>query len=378
MKTTRLLTSLVAVAAMLMLAIVPVGAATSNTGGAAPAQTFAYTVQLGDTLATISRKFGVTADVILDVNNLRGRPDLIFVGEKLSLPITLAFKPSYINAFFYIVQTGDTVQTLNNKFYIDRFTVRQVNGIPESANVLTPGATLLIPAGPHRYTVQSGDTLQTIAIKFGSALNTILRFNAHLGNGSALAPGMNVYIPIVYNAPYSPIGSVPGATTGEGIGGGGEGPTGGATVGNPATGLKPTDVVDARAFNANVISAFQTITLPQNVVNLNQQLQIRWEQLRRVRRDPTRDNGAIATIAIQFRGGTGTISVQRWDNSGVSPTPKGLPIVGIYVNAGEKELWNDVEVEVLATCSASLQDQLIITSGIKLEAHLSLWIDCPK
>lgn len=375
MKTTRLLTSLIAVAAMLILAVVPVGAAPSNTGGAAPAQTFTYTVQLGDTLATISRKFGVTADVILDVNKLRNRPDLIFVDEKLVLPITMDFKPSYINAFFYVVQTGDTVQTLNNKFYIDRFTVRQVNGIPADANVLTPGVTLLIPAGPHRYTVQSGDTIQTIAIKFGSAVNTILRFNAHLGNGLALAPGMNVYIPIVYNAPYSPIGGATSPTTGEGIGGGGEG----TIVGNPATGLKPTDVVDAKAFNANVISAFQTITMPQNVVNLNNELTIRWVQLRRVRRDTSRENGAIATIAIQFRGGNGTISVQRWDNSGAAPTPKGVPIVGIYVNAGEKELWNDIEVEVAGTCPASINDTLIVTSGgKKQEINLNLYADCPK
>jgi LysM repeat protein len=369
MKTIRFLTSLGVVAAIWLLAVIPVGAA--------PARTYVYTVKLGDTLATISRKFGVSADVILDVNKLRNRPDLIYVDEKITLPIILDTKPSYVNAFLYVVQTGDTVQTLNNKFYIDRYTVRQVNGIPADANVLTPGATILIPAGPHRYTVQTGDTVQAIAIKFGTTVNTILKFNAHLGGGTSLAAGMNVYIPIVYNAPYTPIGGA-AATVGEGVGGGGEGTTGGAVVGNPATGLKPTDVVDAKAFNANVISAFQTITMPQNVVNLNQPLEIRWEQLRRVRRDPTRDNGAIATIAVQFRGGTGTVVVQHWDNSGAAPTAKGLPISGIYVNAGDKELWNDIEVEVPATCSASLQDQLIITSGIKLEAHLSIWIDCPK
>jgi len=371
MKTTRFLTTLVAVTAMLILAVIPVAAAPAT----APAQTYAYTVQLGDTLAIISRKFGVTADVILDLNNLRSRPDLIYVGEKLTLPITLDTKPSYINAFLYTIETGDTVQTLNNKFYIDRFTVRKVNGLPDTANVLTPGSTILIPAGPHRYTVHDGDTIQTIAVMFGSSVNTILKFNAHLGNGLALAPGMNVYIPIVYNALYSPVsGSAGASSAGDGVGGGGSEP-----VGNPTTGLKPTDVVDAKAYNANVISSFQSVTLPQNVVSLNSDLTIRWVQLRRVRRDTSRENGAVATIAIQFRGGNGTISVQRWDDTGAAPTAKGVPITGIYVNAGDKELWNDIEVDVPGTCPASFNDTLIITSGgKKQEINLSLFADCPK
>lgn len=374
MKLTRTLTTLLAAAAIL-LTVSPVGAA--GRADVNRAGTFTYTVRLGDTLATISRKFGVSADVILDMNHLRTRPDLIFVDEKLILPITMDFRPSYVNAFFYVIQTGDTVQTLNNKFYIDRFTVRLVNGIPADGNVLTPGATILIPAGPHRYSVQTGDTIQGIAAMFGQTVNNILRFNSQLGGGTFLAAGQSIYIPIVYNAPYTPIGSGPLVTApGAGVGLDGQG-GGGFSTGNPATGLLPTDIVDVRAYNASVIQSFQTITMPQNVVSLNSQLVIRWEQLRRVRRDPTRENGAIATFALQFRGGTGTISVKHWVTVNGSATTVGLPVTGIYVNAGDKELWNDIEIDVPATCPSSVEDQLVVTSGITLEAHLSQWINCP-
>lgn len=372
MKSTRILVTLVAVSAFLLLAVAPVGAATPAAAGS-----YGYVVQLGDTLSSISHKFGVSPDVILDVNHLRNRPDLIFVGETLNLPITMAFTPSLVNPFFYVVQTGDTVQTLNNKFYIDRFTVRQVNNIPADANVLTPGATLLIPAGPHRYTVHTGDTIQSIAAMFGQSVNNILRFNSQLGNGLGLAAGMFVYIPIVYNAPYTPMGSapvvvVPGSVNND-SGGGGFVP-----APSNSNGLLPTDSsAAAQAANANVITSFQTIIMPQNVVSLNNILTIRWTQLRRVRRDPSRDNGAVATIAVQFRGGTGTVSVQHYETVNGIVTPKGLAVTGIYVNAGDAELWNDIEVDVPATCSSNLQDQLLVTSGITQQVHVGYWINCP-
>ena len=367
----RTLVTLLAVTLLLGLATGPVGAA--------PPQTFSYTVQLGDTLATISRKFGVTADVILDLNGLRTRPHLIYAGEKLTLPITLAAAPSYVNAFLYTVKIGDTVQSLNNTYYIDKFTLRLVNGLPADTNVLTPGVTLLIPAGPHRYTAKSGDTLQSIALMFGQSVNVILKFNAHLKGGASLVPGANVYIPIVYNAPYTPIGGAAATAPGEGFGGGGESTINGVTL-NPAAGLKITDSAEAaKAANKNVISAFQALTMPQNVVNLNGNLVVRWAQLRRVRRDLTRENGAIMTVAVQFRGGNGTVGVQHYVTSAAGVVGvKGLPVSGIYVNAGEKELWNDIEVDILATCSAATADHLIVTSGNQtVEFNIEFWVECP-
>jgi LysM repeat protein len=373
MKYIRTTTVLLAIAAIL-LSVAPVGAA----GNAASAGgSYSYTVLLGDTLYKISQKFGVSPDVILDVNNLRRRPDLLYAGEKITLPITMGFKPSYVNAFFYVVQTGDTVQLLNNRFFVDRFALRQVNGLPADSNLLTPGATILVPAGPHHYAVLPGDTIQGIAAMFGQKGNDLLKANPQLGSALFLAPGTFVYIPIAFNAPYTPIGAAPAGSPSEGFGGGGQGGGGFTSTGNPATGLLPTDIVDSAAFNSAVTSAFMTISMPQNVVNLNQQLQIRWEQLRRVRRDSSRENGAIATFAVQFRGGTGTVTVKHWETLSGGLAQVGLPITGIYVNAGDAELWNDIEVDVPATCSAGLQDQLIITSGITLEAHLSQWIACP-
>lgn len=362
MKNKRTLWAFLALAIILALAVEPVAAA--------PAHTYGYVVKLGDTLASISRKFGVSADRILDLNNLRNRPDLIYVGETLNIPVDMGYTPSYVGPFFYVVQTGDTVQLLNNKFAIDKFTLRLVNGLASDANILTPGTTLFIPAGPHRYGVKTGDTIQTIAAMFSTTTSNILRFNAHLGNGAALAPGQEVFIPIIFNVAQSPIPGAIGAPP-EGSGGGGFAPP------NTGTGLKPTDsAVAAQAANANVISAFQTITMPQNVVNLNGDLVIRWAQFRRARSDPSRPNGAIMTVAVEFRGGTGTVSVQQYITTNGVLSTKGLQVIGIYVNASGGELWNDIEVEVPGTCSASNKTALVFTSGAQQVVNIDMWADC--
>jgi len=380
MKTRRTLLTLLAATLIFILAIQPVGAATP----ASPLGVFTYIVQLGDTLATISRKFGVSADRILDANNLRTRPDLIFVGEKLIIPTDISTLPSYVNPFFYTVLTGDTVQTLANKFYIDKFSLRLVNNLAPNANLLTAGMTILIPAGPHRYVVQRNDSIQSIAAMFGTSVNTLLKYNTHLGGGTSLFPGQNVFVPIVFNAPMQPI---PGASTSttvvttfeEGIGGGGEGTGASAPAPNSATGLQPTDsAAVAQAANASVITAFKTITMPQNVVNLSGPFTFNGYQVRRHRVDPSRPNGAITTIAIEFRGGDGTYTIQRYDDFDGPLSPRGVNLIGIYVNAGGSELWNNIEVEVLGNCESVNRSVLFITtSGVQNTATLQFKSECP-
>lgn len=377
MKTRRTWLTLLAAILILGLAIQPVGAAPHDS----PLGVFTYIVQLGDTLATISRKFGVSADRILDANNLRTRPDLIFVGEKLIIPADITTIPSYVNPFFYTVQTGDTVQTLANKFYIDKFSLRLVNNLPANTNLLTAGATILVPAGPHRYVVQRNDSIQSIAAMFGATVNTLLKYNTHLGSGASLFPGQNVFVPIVFNAPMQPI---PGASTSnavvlttieEGIGGGGDG-TGASS---PAAGLKSTDsAAAAQAANANVTAAFRTITMPQNVVSLFGPFTFNGYQVRRHRVDPSRPNGAITTIAIEFRGGDGTYTIERYDDFEGPLSPRGVNMVGIYVNAGSGELWNNIEVEVLGNCESVNRSVLFITTGgVQNTATLQYKSECP-
>src|SRR3990172_8981888 len=183
MKTRKLWIAAEAVLFALLIAAVAQGAARAA-GPApkpefAPAQSITYTIQSGDTWVTISKKYGVSASRLIDVNGLRTRPDLLFVGEKIVIPIDIGTTPSFVSPYFYTVQAGDTVANLATKLYIDKTALLSANGLSKNA-ALTAGQKLLIPAGPHRYVVQAGDTIQSIAAMFSTTANNLLKYNTHL------------------------------------------------------------------------------------------------------------------------------------------------------------------------------------------------------
>lgn len=353
MKTrTLLMAAGLAVFALLTVTAQPARAAgPDDTTLPRPSQSISYTIQSGDTWVTISRKYGVSASRLIDVNGLRTRPDLLFVGEKIIIPIDIGTTPSFVSPYFYTVQTGDTVANVATKLYIDKTALLSANGLSKNA-ALTAGQKLLIPAGPHRYVVQAGDTIQSIAAKFSTTANNLLKYNTHLGNGGSIYPGNNVYVPIQYDVAFV-------AASIEGVGGEGTSATAAASssTGLPTTASNASDL--AKAANASVISVSEFITMPANVVNLGQPLQIRWFRLNSVRRDTSRENGAIATVVLVFRGGNGSYAVRHFQGAALV----GIAIRGIYVNYEGNDLWNEIETEVQTTCSSSAADTLVVSSG---------------
>src|SRR3972149_6623662 len=163
---TLLIAAGLAVFALLAVAAKPARAAgPDDTTLPRPTETISYTVQHGDNWVTISRKYGVSASRLIDVNGLRTRPDLLFVGEQIIIPIDIGTPPTFVSPYFYTVQAGDTVTNLATKLYIDKTALLSANGLSMNA-ALTAGQKLLIPAGPHRYVVQQGDSIQSIAAMF--------------------------------------------------------------------------------------------------------------------------------------------------------------------------------------------------------------------
>jgi len=357
-----------------------------------------YTIQLGDTWATISKKFGVSASRLLDLNGLRGRPDLIFVDEIIRIPITLGDTPSLVNPFVYVVQKNETVEFIAAKFYMDRTALRDANRLKQSTKLLE-GQRILIPAGPHRYVVQRGDTILSIATMFNTSVSRLLQFNPHLGDGGRIFPGNNVFVPIRYDVdtffpapglvsliasvtPSATPNAIPGLGTGigeggEGIGGGGEGIGGGGEgVGSPTTGF---DVVNGSATAANALAVTQlgTITMPAHVVDLGKDLTIRWLSVNYVRLDPARAGFGIATLVIEFRGGNGAYRVQRLNSTG---NAEALMIRGIFVKPyPDKEFYNNIEFEVKGQCGEVVGGDIVITSGSTTWIpHFIVDIACPS
>lgn len=97
----------------------------------------------------------------------------------------------------YIVQPGDTVARVAQRFGISENTLRFANGMKKT-DVLHRGDTLLIlPVNGIRYTVTKGDTLSSIAKKYKlepQDITEMLDYN-NLESGSALKIGEIIIIP---------------------------------------------------------------------------------------------------------------------------------------------------------------------------------------
>jgi uncharacterized membrane protein/LysM repeat protein len=91
----------------------------------------------------------------------------------------------------YVVQPGDTLTALSERFGLDPEAVAAANGIAEPEPLLT-GEELLIPGVA--YFVQPGDTLADIAVAFGVPLAAIMAANA-IADPDAISGGQRLAIP---------------------------------------------------------------------------------------------------------------------------------------------------------------------------------------
>lgn len=93
----------------------------------------------------------------------------------------------------YVVQQGDTINSVADKYGVDVTKLIQDNGI-ENPNDLVIGQTIVITYPIQTYTVQEGDTLTGIAASNNVPLMQLLRNNPGLCNQEYLYPGETINI----------------------------------------------------------------------------------------------------------------------------------------------------------------------------------------
>lgn len=94
-----------------------------------------YIVQRGDTLSSIAEKFGVSSDTIRWANGITG--DYIKVGQELEiLPI---------NGMVHIVKEGDNIDSIANKYQASVQDIYDINWL--DSKILKVGQELLVPNG---------------------------------------------------------------------------------------------------------------------------------------------------------------------------------------------------------------------------------------
>jgi LysM repeat protein len=194
-----------------------------------------YRVDIGDTLRSIGEKFGVSWQAIAAYNNIQN-PNLIYAGSVIKIPPadyrppahhqppTYYDKPAeqppkydqppHYDArpkhITYVVQAGDVLELIGQKFGVSAEAIRRANGITNSRHIY-PGDVLIIPVGqdgyqsrPYQhqprqahggyYVVQPGDTMFAIAWSFGVNVYDLAEANGIL-NLNLIYAGQRLKIP---------------------------------------------------------------------------------------------------------------------------------------------------------------------------------------
>ncbi len=148
-----------------------------------------YIVQAGDSLYSISRRYGITVDELKRLNNLTS--NALSIGQRLVVKGEASTETP--NETTYVVKSGDSLYRIAQNFGISVNELKSYNNL--TSDILSVGQKLNIPNNNSQtvYTVKSGDTLYGIAREFNTSVNDIMRVNNMASN--VLSIGQKIIIP---------------------------------------------------------------------------------------------------------------------------------------------------------------------------------------
>lgn len=135
-----------------------------------------YVVNKGDTLYSIAKKFNISVNELKKLNDLES--DILSVGQSLIIETLNNDEEVIIDDNEYIVQKGDTLYKISKEFDIDGDKLKDINNLKD--NTLSVGQKLIVKESvPYKsiYTVKRGDTLYSIALANNTTVSTLADLN---------------------------------------------------------------------------------------------------------------------------------------------------------------------------------------------------------
>jgi cell wall-associated NlpC family hydrolase len=182
-----------------------------------------YFVKEGDTLAGISRVFGVAPEKLRGANNFKAAE--VKPGDRLRIPDgQLAVQPRIeavrhqdpgadllLQAIcreekvYHSVARGDTLSSIARRYSVQLADLLRLNDLGRRSKLAVGQKVLVRQSGPRSLTVAGGETLSDISARSGLPVDEIVRLNQL--EGERIASGQRLYLEPC--DPYAAAGSAP-------------------------------------------------------------------------------------------------------------------------------------------------------------------------
>jgi len=157
---------------------------------------FIYIIARGDTLRSLASRFGTTVEALLAANpNITNR-NVIYEGQHLKVYVTAPppNNPPPAGGQTYYAVRGDTLRKIAAKFGTTVDAILRANPQITNPNVIYVGQAITIPAQASSHTVQRGETLRIIAAKYGTTVDAILALNPRITNPNLIYVGQVIRV----------------------------------------------------------------------------------------------------------------------------------------------------------------------------------------
>lgn len=155
-----------------------------------------YIVKSGDSLYSIGKKYGLTIQELIDYNNLDNT--VLSIGQVIKIPKSSS-NLEQVNYITYTVKPNDSLYSIGKQYGVSAQQLKDYNNL--SSNLLDIGQTLKIPISATNsqnnyieYNVKSGDNLYTIGRRYGYTAQELMNYNNLKSN--LLSIGQTIKIPL--------------------------------------------------------------------------------------------------------------------------------------------------------------------------------------
>jgi len=170
-----------------------------------------YTVKPGDSMFMIARQFNIPLTTLIAANPQIADPNMIFPGQLICVPGAMP-PPVGCQGFAYTVQSGDTMFNIARRFGVTLDALKAANPQIANPDLIFPGQVLCVPVpmppvtcpNGTLYTIRPGDTMLDIATRFGVTLQALLAANPQVVDPNRIFAGDTLCIPAMPMGPMPP------------------------------------------------------------------------------------------------------------------------------------------------------------------------------